>query len=221
MWASSDDRWSPEYISTLASILQSNAATTSAASPFYYIDGVGHIASISNAKHELKDYEGANALTRLLKFAFYYRDDFFYGLHRRANTESLTVPIWWGVNKSVAWNNNYPVQAFLLSRGRYVRANVEPLFFKRNHGELVRHSAVQLGSEWLEVAAIMLRIINVAYENICSVYRGSKSILITSFAFTVFSIRCLADLANFLYRVVKPSITFAIKRWVRNRFQHI
>ena len=135
MWASSDDRWAPTYISTLLAIYRDNPAATSAAAPFIFfksdcsvIDGI----SKTQHYHRLLNYDGKAAFVRLCKFAFYYYDDFFYGLHRRSGCEKLRVPVWWGLNKNVAWNNNYPVQAFLLARGQYVRAKGQPLFYKSN-----------------------------------------------------------------------------------------
>jgi hypothetical protein len=213
MWASSDDRWAPKYISTLVGILQADSGVTSTAAPFRYIDRQGNILNTNETEVKLKDYEGSNAYIRLWKYSRFYRDDFFYGLHRRALSEVLKVPVWWGINKNVAWNNNYPVQSFFLSRGRYRRVECGPLFYKREHGDIVRHSEVKRENELLEIIAVLLRNINVAWENTSSVYLGSESHILTLYAAMLFFGRCIVDCASYIYRVVKPSVTSAIVRW--------
>ena len=207
MWASSDDRWAPTYISTLLAIYRDNPAATSAAAPFLFIqsdcrkiDGI----SKNQNQHRLLNYEGKVAFVRLGKLAFYYFDDFFYGLHRRSGCEKLRVPVWWGLNKHVAWNNNYPVQAYLLARGQYVRAKGQPLFFKRlSDAAMPRHSDVPYRSRGLGSFAYILRKINVWVETLKSIHNGSGSIALTISVAPLFLIRCVFDCARYIIATIK------------------
>ena len=207
MWASSDDRWAPTYISTLLAIYRDYPAATSTAAPFLFIQSdCGNIDRISKTQnqHRLLNYEGEVAFVRLSKFAFYYFDDFFYGLHRRSGCEKLRVPVWWGLNKHVAWNNNYPVQAYLLARGQYVRAKGQPLFFKRlSDAAMPRHSDVPYRSRGLGSFAYILRKINVWVETLKSIHNGSGSIALTISVAPLFLIRCVFDCARYIIATIK------------------
>ena len=210
MWASSDDRWAPTYISTLLEIYRDNPAATSTAAPLLFIPSdCSKIEGLSKNQnfHRLSDYEGKTAFVRLCKFALYYFDDFFYGLHRRSGCEKLMVPAWWGLNKNVAWNNNYPVQAYLLARGQYVRAKGQPLFFKRlSDAAMPRHSDVRYRSRGLGSFAYILRKINVWVETLKSVYNGSGSIALTISVAPLFLIRCVFDCACYIIATIKRVI---------------
>ena len=207
MWASSDDRWAPTYISTLLEIYRDNPAATSTAAPFLFIPSdcskIDGLSKIHNFPR-LSDYEGKTAFVRLCKFAFYYFDDFFYGLHRRSGCEKLRVPVWWGLNKHVAWNNNYPVQAYLLARGQYVRAKGQPLFFKRlSDAAMPRHSDVRYRPMGLGSFAYILRKINVWVETLKSIHNGSGSIALTISVAPLFLIRCVFDCARYIIATIK------------------
>lgn len=192
IWASSDDRWDRKFASTLVKAIEKDDQLISVAAPFEFIDESG--VYVKDINTSLKDYEGKYAFFRLIKFSIFYFDDFFYGIHRKSCTKGLKVPIWWGINKKIPANNNFPVLAFFLARGRYLRIKGKPLFFKRIHrSSSPRHSAIYSGHPFLGFFAPLIRKYNVLYETIKAVYIGSNSFILTIAVAPFFAIRCLVD----------------------------
>lgn len=216
MWASSDDRWASNCVSSLANFLMGRSELISVGVPYQFIDEGGRYVNNIIKSNKLRDFEGSRSLIRLAKFAFYYIDDFFYGLHRRTMVTGLTVPVWWGINTQIPANCPYPVLAFLLARGGYARLPGEPLLYKRVHpSSPPRHSSLYHGRPLLTVWAFLLRKANVLYETLCAIYRGSGSVITTFISVPLFTIRFFIDSAKFVALASLSSV-----RILKYNFKH-
>lgn len=193
MWASSDDRWSSDYVSTLVNVLENDDSIVSAACKFNFIDQDDQHVPHRMADSGLRNYESKFAFIRLIKFSIYYFDDFFYGLHRKSALSNVYIPIWRWKNKKIAWNNNYPVQAFLLARGRYKRINEKSMFFKRTHIIGVQRHSISKAKGILASSLVIVRKINVLTETLNLIYKGSNSLLLTLSVAPFYVARCGYD----------------------------
>ena len=196
MWASSDDRWAPTFIEVLLAALQCDDSLITAFCPFQFIGEDDTPASGALTAVRIEDYAGATPTRRIARFALHYSDGCFYGLHRRARLSDVTIPIWWWINAPIAYNNNYPVIVFLLSRGGYVQTGGDPLFFKRIHtAGKARHSNRFSDAPFLGFVAFYLRKINVLVASIAAVRQGSGTLSTVVLASPALALRCGWDCA--------------------------
>lgn len=216
MWASSDDRWASNCVSSLANILMGNSELISVGMPYQFIDESGDLLNNVMKSTKLRDFEGSHSLMRLAKFAFYYIDDFFYGLHRKSMVTGLVVPVWWGINAQIPANCPYPVQAFLLARGGYARLSGEGLLYKRMHpSSPPRHSNLYRGRPFINLWAILLRKANVLYETIRAIYRGSGSVGSTLICSLFFVARFFIDIAKVFITTILSGVR-KVYKWLQN-----
>lgn len=195
MWASSDDRWDKDFISTLFAVIKQDKSLTSVFCPFQFIDEDGTPYTGKDDGIYTNNYSGRNAFSRLAKFCFFYSDAFFYGLHRRELIQDVQIPVWWGINSVTPANNNYPPLCLFLARGGYLSIGESPLFFKRVHqNSKPRHSHEFANHPFLvKYFAFLLRKVNVFYESILAVQRGSQSLLVTMTVVPLLLGRCLFE----------------------------
>jgi glycosyltransferase involved in cell wall biosynthesis len=197
MWGSSDDRWDKDFISVLLDVIRQDKNLISVFCPFQFIDEGGNVCVGKLEGIHINDYSGVNALSRLTKFSFSYSsysDAFFYGLHRRELIQNIRIPVWWGINSTTPANNNYPVLCFFLARGGYLNVGKSPLFYKRVHqNSKPRHSNEFAGRPLVKHLAFLMRKLNVFYESIFAVQRGSRSLLVVIAVVPLFLSRCLYD----------------------------
>ena len=102
MWLADDDEISPNYVSTLVELLESNPGASSAA---------GHWVLMRNEKEgalmPTSSFPQGSALRRSLRFIWRSDDAFFYALHRTAVLRRATFKGYWWPNKSVFLNWAY------------------------------------------------------------------------------------------------------------------
>lgn len=194
MWAASDDRWDRNYIATLLKPLEQDSSLISVFCPFQFIDEDGNPCSGRLGGVRMEHYSSNSALLRLAYFCRFYSDAFFYGLHRTQLIRDVKVPVWWGINASTPANNNYPVLSYFLARGGYFSVGEVPLFFKRVHpNSKPRHSNEFAKRPIVAHLAFLLRKVNVLYESLTAVYKGSRSLTLTMASSPLFLVRCIYD----------------------------
>jgi len=194
MWASSDDRWDQNFVSLLVSAMEEDSNLISVFSPFRFIDETGAPCAGRLGGVHTNRYSSKSAFLRLVHFCLFYSDAFFYGLHRKALVRDLQIPVWRGINADIPANNNYPVLAYLLARGEYRSVGEAPLFLKRVHlHSEPRHSNQFAGRPILAHFAFLVRKVNVFYESILAVRRGSQSLLFSMACVPLLLARCIYD----------------------------
>jgi len=206
MWAADDDLWAKDFLQTLLAMLEENTNLVVAFCPFYFIDEESS-KPIEGMKIRSVDYSGRFALYRLIKLCYFYDDGCGYGLFRRKLIEDVHLPVWWSVNKLCAFNNMYPPIFYFLSVGDFRLTNLNGLWEKRLRIQ-PRHIVPFSEKLFLRYVAYLLMKINVVYQSLDSVYKGSNSFLlviaITPFVFLRFIIECL-------YLIMRPGRAFVFK----------
>lgn len=208
LWAASDDRWHRDFISTLLACLINNNDCIVAFCPFIYIDEHEHQTGV--IKHF--DFSGSTQLERTIKFILNRdlgRDSFVYGLYRTNCLRDIRYPVWWWINKTVPINTAHPICLFILARGGYAMSDQAiPLWQKRLCLEInTRHHVFSHDNPIITRMAFVLRRINLYYEFIISVYRGSRSLSLTLVLIPFISIitayECLKYVLRFLWAIFK------------------
>lgn len=190
MWAAMDDRWDKDYITILVEALKLDESYVSAFSPFQYVDEnkqpINHI--------QYNDYSGSNVLTRVLKFTYSYNDAFIYGIFRLKHIKDFKFPIWWWINSKDHTNCVYPVLIYFLSKGGYMFVGQKALWFNTIHfHDKPKHDFIIDKHYLINYVAFLLRKINVSYESIRSIYKGSNSIFVTVLVGPIILIKCIID----------------------------
>lgn len=195
MWAASDDRWDPEYISKLVTALDENDDAVIAFCPYDEIDERG-VTLESNFRF---DFGGGTALRRLIKFNMESsprRDAFFYGLFKKDKVPRVRFVKWWWINRSIPMGSAYPILHYFLVSGNYCLVDsLRPLWFNRIHcRSSPRHSADFSDRRILSYFAFVLRKVNQFYETEAAIIRGSGSVLKSVPTIPVLGVRCLFDI---------------------------
>lgn len=212
MWAASDDRWHPEFISNLVESLEIEKSASVAFCNYYEIDEHGKICSIEYCF----DFAGKSAVRRITKFhmtSSARRDAFFYGLYRTSKVINIEFKKWWWINKNIPMNLAYPVLSHILAAGNYKLVKSDKkLWLNRIHpNSKPRHSSEILNYNILfSYFAFLVRKINQLYATERAVIKGSKSFSTGMLVFPVLSIRCFfecfIELLRLIVRVVLRSI---------------
>jgi glycosyltransferase involved in cell wall biosynthesis len=175
MWAADDDRWDKNFISILLAALQKDQSLALAFCPYKCIDEQNKV--IIGIKKRAVDFSGKKRFTRLVKFCYFYDDGCGYGLFRKNLIKEVHYPVWWGINRGTALNNIYPPIFYFLSAGQFKLVDTPSLWFNRIKRKS-NHQTPFSGKVIFKYPAYLLRKINVLYESIISVYRGSRSIFL-------------------------------------------
>jgi len=212
MWAGNDDLWDKQFIEKLLHKLIVNTKAIVAFCPYTYIDENDNI--INKNKIVIEEFGGSTSYIRLKKMIKKNTDGFGYGLFRRKMMVNIEFPVWWGVNKNVAYNNIYPTLAFYLSKGEYEFVNERVLWYNRlkvksNHVTL--HPDNYIKSH----GAFILRRFNLIFISIKNIYKGSQNFFL--------SIRLAPNLFLrwFLFPICKDfymKFIFSIYLFVKNKF---
>jgi glycosyltransferase involved in cell wall biosynthesis len=201
MWAAADDRWDKNFVAVLVEGLRRAKETATAFCPFAYIDEEDQPLSTAKTLY----FSGASPFSRIAKFNIALdpgRDAFFYGLHRRELIQGAKMPIWWGINRDIAWNVAYPVLTYVLARGGYVQAAGTPLWFKRLHvNSAPRHSSGHQQSVPIYYLAFVVRKVNLFCECVRAVYRGTGSTRCATALSFVIGARCFGDCVVEAFRI--------------------
>ena len=173
MWAAHDDYYHKDFVQTLINELEQNNKIITAFCP---------IAIFSETTDDVIkvckwDFPGKTSFSRIISFCLHFNDASFYGIHRRQILEKIKVPIWWGKNSLTPANSNYPVVFYLLASGGYALKGDTPLFYKR------KKDAAYLLNPYNHGLApylyLISRKINLFFESIKYIYKGSHSLPIT------------------------------------------
>jgi len=194
MWAASDDRWDPKFISTLVGELEKDPKSVVAFCPYIEIDEQGAILP----KVFRFDFFGNSIVRRITKFHLEpsgRRDAFFYGLFRRNKVIRMPFVSWWWINKNMPVNCVFPTLSYVLATGNYYLAQTEqPLWYNRIHrNSAPRHSGDFATKPFQSLFAFHLRKINQIYETVRLVIKGSGSTPIGALLLPVVALRCLCD----------------------------
>jgi glycosyltransferase involved in cell wall biosynthesis len=179
MWAASDDRHDPDFITKLVKLLQSKPGSVSAFSAYDDIDEDDRIL----AQNE-QDFRGRHSIVRLYRFWLNpraSRDVWTYGVHDREVLLQTELPTWWGWNRGAVFNTAYPLLSFLLARGSYVYCEGVSLFKRRVHLKYTsppRHSTRRWGNAFTRFVAMALLKVNLLLVTCREVYRGSGSAMV-------------------------------------------
>jgi GT2 family glycosyltransferase len=154
MWLADDDEISPDYVSSLASLLDSDATAAAAA---------GHWILMEDEKRgrvmPTSSFPQRYALVRALRFIWHSDDAFFYALHRTACLRQATFPGYWWPNRGVFLNWAYVYLLDVVLRGRVVLASRSTVQFI-NHDYTQKSYALTRRTPG-GVAADVLRRLNV------------------------------------------------------------
>lgn len=190
MWAASDELWDREYLKTLYTAIIADDSFGAAFSPYVYID----TSDKAFRKMRAFDYSNQSALIRLIKFCYYYDDVWIYALFNTKLLKEVHFPTWWGINSITPLNTAYPALIQILSSKNFTLAGSRPLFYNRvqNRHE-VRHSIPFKKFLPMIYVAFVFRKFNVFCESLISVYKGSRSLLLTLAILPFFFLRFLID----------------------------
>lgn len=171
MWAANDDVWHPEFIETLKKGLQHHPDAAMAFGPMIYIDE--NDKELQKPKVNRIDYSGKTAISRLFKLINLFDDACGYGLFVKEKIKAVQFPVWWGINKTRAYNNIYPPLCFFLSKGDYVFCGDRPLWFNRlkDYGN---HTVPYPETFMRGLAAFNLWKFNMVVESARQIGRGSN-----------------------------------------------
>lgn len=214
MWAASDDRWHPEFISNLVESLEKDKSASVAFCNYYEIDEHGEIYPIEYCF----DFGGKSAVRRITKFhmtSSARRDAFFYGLYRTNKIINIEFKKWWWINKNIPMNLAYPVLSYVLASGNYkLIKSDKKLWLNRVHiNSKPRHSGEILTWNVLySYVAFLIRKINQLYATERAVIKGAKSFYTGMLVFPVLAIRCLYDCSFGLLQVFSRALLRIKKR---------
>lgn len=193
MWAASDDRWDKDFITILLDAIRHDESYTSSFCPYTNIDENDRTLG-STYKF---DFSGRSIIKRIARFIFTLdsaRDAFIYGIHRRNYIQDVKFPVWWWINAKVPMNTAHPMLSFFLARGGYILAGTRPLWFNRIHiHSEPRHSSDFRRRPLIGYLALLLQKVNVFYESVRSIYKGSGSIPVTIATVPLLATRCIYD----------------------------
>ncbi len=175
MWAANDDIWHSDFIRTLKNTLDQNQKVILAFCSFIQIDDFGNI--LNNGEFIVEDYESDSALRRLLLLIKKRSDGCGYGLFRRGSIVDVRFPVWWGINRSCAYNNIYPTLCFYLARGEYSIVPERALWLNRiKPRENINHK-IPFSEHFAKAyLAFVLRKFNLILKSFWAVYKGSNKI---------------------------------------------
>lgn len=209
MWAADDDRWHPTFIETLMNALLSHPEACCAFSPYNFIDEDGK--PIEEYAARAYDFSSPSRLERLVKLCRYYDDGFGYALFRREWIQEVDYPVWWSVNARSSVNVIFPSLFYFLSRGDYVKAGSTPLWFNRLKKQSY-HYVPYMGSRWKAKYAFILRKINVFYESLRNVYRGSSSPWLVAAILPAVFARLVYDCISWLTEPTRNRVNYWLRR---------
>jgi glycosyltransferase involved in cell wall biosynthesis len=117
MWLADDDEISPNYISSLAALLDADPSTAAAAGHWVLMESEqrGRVMPTSSYPH-------SHSLMRAVRFIWHSDDAFFYALHRTACIREARFPGYWWPNRAVLNNWAYVYLLDIVLRGRVVLA---------------------------------------------------------------------------------------------------
>jgi glycosyltransferase involved in cell wall biosynthesis len=209
MWAASDDFWDHDFIENSVNALETNQDSVMAFCPYALVDDAGKILSI----HKL-EYSSKMPIARITKFAYAYDDRCFYALYRRNKIANITWPIWWGRNRHNPMNQAYPFLFYVLTTGDYSLVGDRPMWFYRTHqNESERRPDYNVSENMLlNHLYLHLRVANVFWESLNSIYQASGSLRLTISASPVLFIRGLyVSIYQFFHALFKY-IQYLVKR---------
>jgi glycosyltransferase involved in cell wall biosynthesis len=200
MWAADDDIWESDFIFSLLQPLKMDSRLIMAFCPYSFIDDTSQ-PILSRGCREI-DYSSKSRFIRIVKLCYFYDDGCGYGIFRTKSIQGVHYPIWWGINRKTALNNIYPPLFFFLSRGNYqmVRENV---LWKDRIKKHSNHSKPISASKIFRYLAYLLRKVNVWYESLVSVNRGSHSLFLTAAVLPFISVRCIYDCMSPIFEEIR------------------
>jgi glycosyltransferase involved in cell wall biosynthesis len=117
MWLADDDEISPNYVSSLAALLDADPSAAAAAGHWVLMESErqGRVMPTSS-------YPQPHALARAVRFIWHSDDAFFYALHRTDCIREARFPGYWWPNRAVLHNWAYVYLLDIVLRGRVVLA---------------------------------------------------------------------------------------------------
>lgn len=171
MWAGNDDVWDEKFITVLSHGLKEREDAILAFCDVAEIDELGNTLIVQSGPRI--DYSGATPSIRLKKMIKTFYDGAGYGLFKRAAIENVKFPVWWGVNRSRAYNNIFPTLAYYLTKGNYVHCGDQPLWFNRIKTERNINHKIPYGDSFLRgYFAFILWKINLVVVTLFSICKG-------------------------------------------------
>ncbi len=187
MWAASDDLWHKDFIRTLITNLENNKKSISAFCPYVYFNDNKEF----EAKIRIHKFSSKYKILSLLHFLFYRdpsKDVFLYGIHRTKEIEYINFLNRWPFIKNYIVDLAYPACFYILAKGKLDIVGSNPLWYGRKFIKKGRHGTDALLKKNLKNTLIsIILLINLITSSIVSVYKSSRSILITT-TFSLFSI---------------------------------
>jgi glycosyltransferase involved in cell wall biosynthesis len=210
-WAASDDRWDSEFVANLVSALRADESSAAAFCAFQYCDENDEPLGTKRSF----DFSGSTPLARLAKFFLTFdsgADAFWYGMFRKSAMDGFRIRRWWGINRKTPMNIAYPVLGYFLSRGTYIHASDRPLWRNRIHINSPPRYLARLGVHPVaEIAAQILRRVNMAVFCLVEVHRARRSLVLTSAIAPVIMVRCARD----IFVDVRQAVRYITRRMFR------
>jgi glycosyltransferase involved in cell wall biosynthesis len=210
MLAADDDEWDKNFIEYHIKALLENKDCIVAFCPYHYIDENG----IIRGNAFTYNYSSRFTFIRLCKFLWYYDDAFLYGLYKRKYLTQVKWVVWWSINAKCPINGAYPPCFFFLSAGNFVLADTTPLWYFRQYfssgGRHYIPYVTEKPNPILAYLAFILRKINLGYESMIAIWRGSHSIMLVIFMVFPLTTRFIYDctvetihMGKWFFRIIK------------------
>ena len=156
MWLADDDEISPDYVSELTAMLESEPSAACA---------TGHWVLVSSDQTRrlmpTASYPQRNTLARVLRFIWHSDDAFFYGLHRTSTLREAGFRGYWWPNRATPRNWAFVFLLDVVLRGRVLLSDIPSVQFV-NHNYTAKAYATR-AKPFTRTLALLIRRINVHY----------------------------------------------------------
>lgn len=159
MWLADDDEiFGSGYVSELALILCDNPKAATAFANWKLMS-----APNCGIVKKSRDYRSNFWLFRVLKFIWYARDDFFYGLHRVDFLKNANKVSYWWLNKEIVVNWAYPYLLDMIIQGGVVQSRCGDIAWINHDYTDKKYIVSNSHSNKVSVFREILRRINIHY----------------------------------------------------------
>lgn len=203
MWLADDDEISDrEYLDNLVKILIDNPSASTAMANWVLMKDPKHGETMV-----MRDYQSKFWFVRVVKFAFFSRDDFFYGLHR---TESLRnanrIPYFWP-NKDQAINWVYTFLIDMVIQGEIIGTNKKNIRWINHNYTSKEYNKKDAESFLLRALMFALRRVNVHYLYALKIFK-IKGAFYATLIIPISLLSLILESALLLQKKIKFSLRF-------------
>lgn len=212
VWAASDDRHAPEFLTALAAELRAHPNAATAFCAFSNIDDGGR-----RLRQSEFDFSGRAPLGRLARFLLTpnaQRDAMFYGLHRTATLRDARFYRWWEPLKDRVGGNAYPIVAHMLAYG-YRHVAYELIQIRRDPVNVRAHYRKSPADSWRELFLANLLEINVLTAVVATVSRALRSRAIVLPLLPLCCVSFVIDMARVDYGATRRLVARSLLRLTR------